>query len=176
MEINKAVQRLGWRFQQASKRTDLNFVINRNDIEALQIIDSYVVKKQKEQYRNHELFAKLYINYLTELTGHYGTSLTDPILRRRIHGILQQPIQQLIRKLVDSLNDSEKYTLFEQLEVDLKHPLIQSEQEAASNLSKLKEALMVPEKRKLLLGEYWLFETVADCLEKEINKAIGLYT
>lgn len=175
MEINKAVQRLGWRFQQASKRTDLNFVINQNDIEALQTIDSYVVKKQKEQYRNHELFAKLYINYLTELTEHYGTSLTDPILRRRIHGILQQPIQQLLRKLVDSLNDNEKYALFDQLGINLRHPLIRSEQEAASNVSKLKKALMDPEKRKTLLGEKWISETVANCLEKEINRVINLY-
>ena len=175
MEIDKAVQRLGWRFQQASKRTDLKITLNQNDVDALKTIDQYVVKKQKEQYRDHQLFAKLYINYLTELTEHYGTTLTDPVLRRRIHEILRQPIQQLVRKLVDSLNDNEKYNLLEELEVDLKHPLLRSKQEAVSNVNKLKEAILDPEKRNRLLGEEWVFPTVADCLEKEINRAIYLY-
>ena len=172
MEITKAVQRLGWRFEQAAKRADYSFIINQNDIEALKAIDSYVVKKQKANYQKHELFAKLYVNYVTELTDHYGTSLFDPLIRRRMDGILAQPIQQLIKKLQDSLNDNEKYSLFEECGIELKHPAIQSEEERTSHVEKLKEALIDSDNRQKFLGEEWDFETVANLFEKEVNRAI----
>ena len=172
MELIRAVQRLGWRFEQASKRSDLSFVINQNDIEALKAIDSYVVKKQKANYQKHELFAKLYINYVTELIDHYGTTLYDPLIRRRMEAILKQPIQQLIEKLQDSLNDNEKYRLFEECRIELKHPAIQSEEERTSNVEKLKEALTDSDNRQKFLGEEWDFEKVANLFEKEVNRAI----
>ena len=172
MEITKAVQRLGWRFEQAAKRADYTFIINQNDIEALKAIDSYVVKKQKANYQKHELFAKLYVNYVTELTDHYGTSLFDPLIRRRMDVILKQPMQHLIEKSLNSLNDNEKYNLLEQCGIELKHPAIQSEEERTSYVEKLKEALTDPDKRQKFMGEEWDLETVANLFEKEINRAI----
>ena len=157
------------------KEADLNFVINQNDIEALKAIDSFVVKKQKANYQKHELFAKLYINYVTELTDHYGTSLFDPLIRRRMDGILKQPIQQLIEKSLISLNDNEKYRLLEQSGIELKHPAIQSEEERITHVEKLKEALTDPIKRQKFMGEEWNFETVANFLEEDVNRVINQY-
>lgn len=175
MDINKAVQRLGWRFDQASKRPDHSFAINQNDLDALKSIDAFVVKNQKEQLKNQELFAKLYINNLTELIEHYNTSIFDPIPRRRIHGILRQSLQELTEKLKDTLNDSEKYELMKEIGVDLKHPLLRSEEETDKDLDKLHGALNDSENRKRLLGEVWDYETVKDCVEKEVNSAINSY-
>jgi hypothetical protein len=175
MGINKAVQRLGWRFDLASKRPDHNFIINQNDLDALKTIDAFVVKNQKKQLQNQELFAKLYINNLTELIEHYNTSIFDPIPRRRIHGILRQSLQELTEKLKDTLNDSEKYELMNEIGIELKHPLLSSEEETVNNLDKLQGALVDSENKKRLLGEVWDFETVKVCLEKEVNSAINLF-
>lgn len=175
MDINKAVQRLGWRFEKASKRSDHSFTINQNDLDALKTIDAFVVKNQKEQLQNQELFAKLYINNLTELIEHYNTSIFDPIPRRRIHGILRQSLQNLTEKLKDTLNDSEMYKLMKEIGVDLKHPLLRSEEETDTNLDNLQEALSDSVNRKRLLGEVWNYETVKERVEKEVNKAINSY-
>jgi hypothetical protein len=175
MDINKAVQRLGWRFEQASKRPNHSFIINQNDIDALKKIDEFVVKDQKKQYQEYELFAKLYINNLTELIEHYNTSIFDPIPRKRIHGILRQSLQELTEKLKDTLNDSEKYELMNKIGIELKHPLLRSEEETGNDLDKLQGALDDSENKKRLLGEVWDFETVKDCLEKEVNKVINSY-
>jgi hypothetical protein len=175
MDINKAVQRLGWRFEQASKRPNHSFIINQNDIDALKKIDEFVVKDQKKQYQEHELFAKLYINNLTELIEYYNTSIFDPIPRKRIHGILRQSLQDLTEKLKDTLNDSEKYELMKEIGIELKHPMLHSEEEAGNDLNKLQGALDDPENKKRLLGEVWDFETVKNCLEDEVNKVINLY-
>jgi len=175
MDINKAVQRLGWRFEQASKRPNHSFTINQNDLDALKKIDEFVVKNQKEQLQNQELFAKLYINNLTELIEHYNTTIFDPIPRRRIHGILRQSLQDLTEKLKDTLNDSEKYELMRELGVELKHPLLRSEEETGNDLEKLQGVLVDSENKKRLLGEVWNYETVKDCVENEVNKVINSY-
>lgn len=175
MDINKAVQRLGWRFEQASKRPNHSFTINQNDLDALKKIDEFVVKNQKEQLQNQELFAKLYINNLTELIEHYNTTIFDPIPRRRIHGILRQSLQDLTEKLKDTLNDSEKYELMGELGVELKHPLLRSEEETGNDLEKLQGVLVDSENKKRLLGEVWNYETVKDCVENEVNKVINSY-
>ena len=175
MDINRAVQRLGWRFEKASKRSDHRFNINQNDLDALKIIDAFVVKQQKEQLQNQELFAKLYINNLTELIEHYNTNIFDPIPRRRIHGILLQPLHKLTKKLKDTLNDSEKYELLNEIGVDIRHSLLRSEEETVKNLDTLQGAFDNSENKKRLLGEVWDFETVKDCLEQEVNSAINLF-
>lgn len=173
MEITKAVQRLGWRFKKASERSDHSFRLNQNDLKALRSIDDYIVKTQKEQFQDYELFAKLYINYLTELIEHYETTILDSVPRRKINNILKQSLPDLINKLTDSLNDSEKYSLFKEIKVDLMHPVLQKKEEAANNFSRLQEAYQKPENRKRLLGEVWKFEMVKDDIEREINRAIN---
>ncbi len=175
MDINKAVQRLGWRFDQASKRRDHSFIINQNDLDALKTIDGFVVKNQKKQYQEYELFAKLYINNLTELIEHYSTTIFDPIPRGRIHGILRQSLQDLTEKLKETLNDSEKYDLMKEIGVDLKHPLLRSEVETVNDLDRLQGTLDNPENKKRLLGEVWDSETVKGCIEREVNRAINLF-
>ncbi len=175
MDINKAVQRLGWRFDQASKRQDHNFIINQNDLDALKTIDAFVVKDQRKQYQEYELFAKLYINNLTELIEHYNTTIFDPTPRRRIHGVLRQSLPELTEKLKQALNDSEKYEIMKEIGIDLKHPLLRSEEETAEDLDKLQEVLTDSEDKKRLLGEVWDYESVKDCVEMEVNSAINSY-
>ncbi len=88
-------------------------------------------------------------------------------------GILKQPMQQLIEKSLISLNDNEKYLLFEDCGIELKHPAVRSEEETASNLEKLKDALTDPEKMQKFMGEEWDYVTIANLFEKEINRAIN---
>lgn len=175
MDINKAVQRLGWRFDQASKRQDHSFIINQNDLDALKTIDTFVVKNQKGQLKNQELFAKMYIHNLTELVEYYNTTIFDPIPRKRIHEILRQSMPELTEKLKETLNDSEKYELMNEIGVGLKHPLIRSNEETGNGLDKLQEVLVDPENKKRLLGEVWDSKTVKDCIETEVNKVINLF-
>lgn len=175
MDINKAVQRLGWRFDQASKRQDNSFIINQNDLDALKTIDAFVVRDQKKQIQNQGLFAKLYINYLTEFIEHYNTTIFDPIPRRRIHEILRRSIPELTEKLKETLNDSEKYELMKKIGIDLKHPLLRSEEKTAEDLEKLQGAFVESGNKKRLLEEVWDYETVKDCLELELNSAINLF-
>ena len=174
MDINKAVQRLGWRFDQASKRQDHRFIINQNDLDALKTIDAFVVKNQKRQLKNHELFVKLYIHNLTELIEYYNTTIFDPIPRRRIYEVLRKSLPELTEKLKDTLNDSEKYVLMKEIGVVLKHPLLRSKEETAEDLDKLQGVLNESENKKRLLGEVWDYDTVKDCVEIEVNQIINL--
>jgi len=173
MEIRKAVQRIGWRFAEAAKRQDRSFRLNDNDIQALEVIDSYVVKAQKQQFINQELFAKMYIFLFMKIMEADNSTVLETFARRKIYDVLDKSISQLVDDFTESLNSSEAYVFLEEIG-------------AASNLNgnynsvkeneiknKLSESCKDPDNLNRLIGKVWDREFVAEMLEVEVNQAIN---
>lgn len=173
--VTKAIQRLGWRFSEALKKPDNSFKINANDITALQELDAYVVETQKQQFKDHELFAKLYIYLMMKVNEADKTSVYDTNARRKIGNLLKKPLENIIEDFRASMNDSELYELMEEIGIEMKHPALKTEQQSTAEATKLNEALKAPENMDRLTGEVWDFKTVADCLEADVNQAINYY-
>ena len=74
MEVVKAIKRLAWRFSEATKRNN-TFVINQNDLDALNGIAKYIEQTQQQQYIDNQLFAKLFIKVYAKMIEHYNTCL-----------------------------------------------------------------------------------------------------
>lgn len=170
--VRKAIQRLGWRFSEALKKPDNSFRINSQDIQALQDIDAYIEEKQKQQFKDQELFAKLYIYLMMKVNEADKTSVYDKNARRKIGNLLKKPMQQIIEDFRQSMNDSELYELMEEIGVKMKHPLSKSEEERANDINNISDAIKSPENMDRLTGEVWDYQTVADCLEADVNQAI----
>jgi hypothetical protein len=170
--VKKAIQRLGWRFSEALKKPDHSFRINQNDIQALQEIDAYVTQTQEQQYKDHELFAKLFTYLYMKILENDKADIYNNHARRKIYNLLQKPMYQVVEEFRDSLNESELYELLNDAGIDLKHPASQSEQERESNISKLANALETKENMQKLTKEVWDFDTVKECIEAEVNQAI----
>ena len=170
MEIVKAVQRLGWRFSEASKRGN-TFTINETDVKALQSIGKYVEQTQRDQYESNELFAKLYIYLYTKVLANDKTTVFDTSAKRKIGNLLKKPITQLIEELTQSLNESEIYEVLQ--EVGATHPAIRTEAETNEQNAKLKELMSDPINESRLLGDVWDYETVKKAMEREINFMIN---
>ena len=68
MDFKKAMQRIGWRLQQP------NFKPNNEDKQAYNSIIQIIENQQKEQFKNNELFAKLYIHVYGKFISHYKTT------------------------------------------------------------------------------------------------------
>ena len=173
MYINKAVRRMGWRFQQAAKTRDKSFKINQNDIDALQSIADYVERTQKEQFQNNELFAKMYILCYMRILEKDNTTVFETFARRKLYGLLKLPISSMIEKFTEFLNEQEVLNLFEELKIKPLHPSILTEKEKANDLERLLKALETPENLQRFNRENWDYETVKNCLEIEVNQAIN---
>lgn len=189
MDIRKAVQRLGWRFSEAVKKQDKSFKINQNDIRAIKEIDNYVSKSQAQQFVDQELFAKLYIYLYMKILENDKTTVLDTIPRKKIYNLLKKSIPDLIEEFKNSLNATEFYSLSEELKLSRIKKLSDAECESrnlkhgsylveddSEDLDKLDGILEDENKRAQFLGEVWDYETVAECIEAEVNQAINYHT
>ena len=172
MEIVKAVQKLSWRFTECIKNGK-PFHVNQNDVDALNSIVTYTDQKQKQQFRQNELFAKLYTKVYCKMIEHYKTDVLDTEVRKQMHKILETPMEIIFQEFTDRMNDLDRNSQLETLGVILKHPSLMNEEERTLQQEKIKEALKTTD-IDLLVNPSYDIEFIRDGLEREINNAINL--
>lgn len=160
MTIEKAFERLYWRFG-----TKTTFSPNQNDLEALNRIAEYINKLTDEKILQHQLFAKLYTQRLTDLFGSYR-DLAFAL------SVLDSECAMPLSHYVDLLHfeyNLNKYKMYCEEkgltwdEVDARHP------ETRAIILDL--IISDSEYRKHFLG-YWPVEKVEMSLKKQIIKEI----
>lgn len=165
MDFKKAMQRIGWRFGEGK-----SFLPNENDKEAYNVLVKFFVNHQKQQFKNNELFAKLYIHVYGKFLKHYKATVMDQIPRRELLRIIEKPLNQIVEEFRQDLNDSELYQLLESSGIEIKHPAFFTDAEKKENVSKVSGV-----GNEVLNKKYeWSYSDVADCLEKEVNHAINI--
>lgn len=168
MKAEKAIQRLGWRFSEATKKNN-SFTINQNDIDALVSLAEFVDKNQ-QKFQDNQSFAKLYIYTAMKIMENDGSTIFENNHRRKIGNLLKMPMDDIILNLKDSLNDSERYEMIKEATGDdLRHPVLISKEKQYENIEKIKEALITDVNKKKLLGEIWNFEDVKTGIISEVN-------
>lgn len=173
MEIVKAVQRLGWRFSEATKKKN-TFTVNDNDLQALKSIASYVEQTQKQQFQKNQLFAKLYIKVYCKMIEHYKTDILDPIPRKRMNEILSTPMEHIIEEFTERMNDNEKMLVLEGAGIDLKHPLLRNEKKTVEHTEKIKELLRSLNNDYSFLEDTFKIDFVTEGLKREVNHALNI--
>lgn len=113
--IKKAFDRIKWRLKNG-------WQANHNDLEAINVIGKFINDKHKDQFNNHQLFAKLYITYYGELLKYYRTDVFDDIPQKELHKVLDRPLERIIEDFVKKATDIEQSLQYEVNGV-LKHPL-----------------------------------------------------
>ena len=184
MKIKEAVSQIGFRFSGALKKSrelkkDPVLYLNQKDIQAIKRIGEYVEQKEVEQFHDHELFAKLFIFTYKRIFEIEGGNIMDNGMtakRRKIYRLLNKPTYQLVQEFTDMLNQSEQYEFIEEVQVDIRHPLLISDEQRRNNLKKVEEACMKPENKKRLLGKVWSNDFVKECIEAEVNQAINHFS
>ncbi|SHG34890.1 hypothetical protein SAMN05444483_10992 [Salegentibacter echinorum] len=175
METKKALQRLGWRFSEAIKKSDNSFHINSNDLEALKAINRAIQEHQKQQYEHNELFAKLYIYLFQKILENDNATVMDKEPRRKIYNLLKKPLHSIISDLTQSLNDSERYEVLEKAGALMDHPAIESNEKRINSTKAMQRALKDNENTQKFLGDVWDYETVSEIVQTEINQAINIF-
>lgn len=164
MDIKKAINRIAWRF--GANENKQPFPVNQNDIDAFNIISKTLKEHQEQQWRQNELFAKLYVYVYGRFIEKMGMTVMDTEPRKALNKILQLPLSHWIEEFKNKQNDSDLYAKFEKAGIDIKHPAFISEETRSENLEKAKTINFNQ--------EVWDYETTLQMLEIEINNAINL--
>lgn len=146
MTIKTALDRIFWRFQKIKG--------NDTDQQALNTIAEFVNDKHKQQLKDNELFAKAYIFMYAHFLKHYDTDIYDAIPQKELHRYLDQPIERIIERFKQRLNERELEDRCKAKGVEVTHPRIN--------------------RADIDYSDAWDYETVKDNLEIQINLALDL--
>jgi len=110
--IEKAVQRIGWRIKEK------HWKCNQNDLDAYNFVVNYVKKQQDIIINSNELFAKLYIHMYFQYLMSYGSDFNNPIPKSILNKELSKPIQQHIQEFYELSNE---VSFIKKVDSDLKN-------------------------------------------------------
>lgn len=99
MTLNKAINRLSWRF---SKCDNINPV--QEDIDSFNTILEYIEESKKEVLSQNLLFAKLYMAVLKRSMQHYDADILNNTPQKELHKFLEKPIEWHYQNFTDYLN------------------------------------------------------------------------
>lgn len=147
----------------------------KNDIEAYNTICDFVDNKNKKQLNDYHLFAKLYVMVYAQYLERYKGTIFDDIPKRELHQLIDKPISFFIKRFTKRLNESELYSLFNELNIKLEHPAVKTAKDKQKDLNALKTSLSQQNNKNRLFGDVWDYETVKENLELQINNVINKY-
>jgi hypothetical protein len=114
MTIEKAVSRIGWRFnncffdKNGNKRDrSMPFVPDKEDLDCYNHIVDYVEQKQKNQINDNQLMGKLYVYLIDKFCDYYHCDLYDQTPQKEINKLLNSNLRHLVSELTDKLNQKE---------------------------------------------------------------------
>ena len=169
MNIVTAINRIKWRIECGGWKA------NENDYKAIDGVIDFFNHKQFQQFKNHELFAKLYIySYISHL-DYYKSTVFDDIPRKELNKLLEKPIEYFIDRFTDKLNDDERIQLFSELKITDNHPVTKSEQSKKEELKRLKEAIKSKSNSNRFYGKVWNTQNVEKAILSQINNFLYLY-
>jgi len=167
MTIKKAIEHLKWKYRNKWNPTQL-------DVDVLNTFIEFVEEKHKKQLQDYNLFAKLYIMVYAQFLDKYKATVFDDIPKKELSRYLDQPLEVIIQRFTDKLNESELYELFKDLNIEMKHPALKSESIKNKETDLLEKALKEDDNLERFTGHLWDYETVKDNLELQINSVIEM--
>lgn len=168
MTIKRAVEHFAFKFKNVWKPT-------KPDIDALTTIMEFVEDKHKRQLNDHHLFAKLYVMVYAQYLERYKATIFDDIPKKELHKLLDRPLSFFIELFTQRLNESELYSLFDELNIDMNHPALKTDEAKSKENVKIENALNDKENLKRFTGQIWDTETVTENLELQINNVINKF-
>jgi len=199
MDIKKAISHWEWRLENALEN-NYPIKVSDKDLESYNAIGKYIEQTQENQFRDNELFAKLYIYLFTKSMEFSKSNVFDNDAQNRLLNVLKMPTEKLIENLQKSMNDSEVYFQIDEAKVkdgiipeglshidtDYLDQLIEIKDpsEKAKFIKRWKDEKKMQynkwdslyrENPDACLGNVWEYETVKNNITLQVNAAINYF-
>lgn len=166
MDLEKAIKRLVWRFE--------NFEVirvNENDLDAIDVIVDFANNYKYRPFYSNIHFSKLYAYVILDLLKKYKTSIDSPIVHGKINKILNTSFKILAKDIADYLNDFIRQNLLEKAGYKNKFHLNQEERtQVLNNLSML---LKNKTNKEYLYNGAWTQNEIEEGLINQINSFLN---
>lgn len=175
MRIKEAIQRIGWRFGEAAKKSNKSFVINQSDIDAINTMAEYYEKTSSENYQKNELMFKMYIWHRVEMMKHYSEDIFGLVAQKQLTETLLKPVSAFLNRFTAYLNEKEYKVLTEKISPVKTPYFMLSEKDRNKSMENLQKMLKEnPDLFKTVTGTHFTTEEIQDNLITEFNQLIHL--
>lgn len=163
MTIEKAFQRLSWRFSSGQ------FTPNQNDVDALKFLAEWVNREKESELQQHSIFAKMYVySFIHELAFYKDLEFAQ----KKLHEILNQPLRDRYDEFTQRLNALENEKYQKSIGIKQTHPALISDDDRAKEMEIIRQNQQ--DVAKYLIG-IWSAEKVDQSLNNQITEAINRY-
>tara|TARA_R110000787_G_scaffold46422_3_gene112675 strand:+ start:547 stop:1149 length:603 start_codon:yes stop_codon:yes gene_type:complete len=121
MDLKKAVNRFQFRFSKNEQGEFRNFKPNKDDIEAINCILTWINNQKKDVIAKNNLFAKLLVYQYTQNIRYYGTTVLSDLnlAQRDLCKILDYPLEGLYKAFYNDLHNNQLNQLNKNLDINV---------------------------------------------------------
>ena len=121
MNLKKAASRFQFRFSKNEQGEFRNFKPNKDDIEAINCILTWINNQKKDVIAKNNLFAKLLVYQYTQNIRHYGTTVLSDLnfAQRDLCKILDYPLEGLYKAFYNDLHNNQLNQLNKNLDINV---------------------------------------------------------
>ena len=175
MNIRESIQRLGWRFGEAAKKSNKSFVINQSDIDAINTMADYYEKTSSDKYQTNELMFKMYIWHRVEMMKHYNEDIFGTIAQKQLTENLCKPVGAFLNRFTAYLNEKEYKVLADNLNGSETPYFMLNENQRNNSMDRLQKMLKEnPDIFKTVTGTAFTTEEIKDNLIAEFNQFLHI--
>jgi hypothetical protein len=121
MNLKTAASRFQFRFSKDNKGEFRNFKPNKDDVEAINCILTWINNQKKDVIAKNNLFAKLLVYQYIQNIRHYGTTVLDDLnfAQRDLNKILSYPLKSMYKGFYNDLHNNQLNQLNKNLDVNV---------------------------------------------------------
>lgn len=104
--LKSSVERFIWRLRKENGK-HVHFYPNEKDVSAFNVILSWINRQKEGTVNNNQLFAKLYIYFLTQSIRYYETDVLDNIPQKELSRVLDTPLANFYKAFEVDLHSAQ---------------------------------------------------------------------
>jgi hypothetical protein len=121
MNLKTAASRFQFRFSKNEQGEFRNFKPNKDDVEAINCILTWINNQKKDVIAKNNLFAKLLVYQYIQNIRHYGTTVLDDLnfAQRDLNKVLSYPLKSMYKGFYNDLHNNQLNQLNKNSDVNI---------------------------------------------------------
>ena len=126
-DVKRSGEHLLWLLGPSKEGSFKKVQVTAKDFNALKSVLGFINRQSSGNVKNNQLFAKLYIHFLTQGIRYHQTTVFDAEMQKELHKLLNYPLPLFYKAFVKDLHDNQLNRLLQVKDDQLKEVVIDAQ-------------------------------------------------
>ena len=126
-DVKRSGEHLLWLLGPSKEGSFKKVQVTAKDFNALKSVLGFINRQSSGNVKNNQLFAKLYIHFLTQGIRYHQTAVFDAEMQKELHKLLNYPLPLFYKAFVKDLHDNQLNRLLQVKDDQLKEVVIDAQ-------------------------------------------------